>query len=180
MSREVNFWSSCSAFYDCAIGFLIHAWLCRCCCCPTLSSGLLSSSHLSGFLFWRQSSNCRGLSAAAASQPAGLMSPAFRSCLQTSVYRRTGLPAGLEPVASSPYSMSLRIRPSSMRLTWPNQCKRLWPSKVNILSILACARTFLSRTRSCQVMPRIPLRQRRWKALSLRSWRDYRIHVSLP
>ena len=158
MSREVNFWSSCSAFYDCTIGFLIHAWLCRC-CCPTLSYAL---------------------SAAAASQPAGLMSPAFRSCLQTSVYRRTGLPAGLEPVASSPYSMSLRIRPSSMRLTWPSQRKRLWPSKLNILSILACARTFLSGTRSCQVMPRIPLRQRRWKALSLRSWQDYRVHVSLP
>ena len=143
-------------------------------------TGLLSSSHLSGFLFWRQSSNCRGLSAAAASQPAGLMSRAFRSCLQTSVYRRTGLPAGLEPVASSPYSISLRIRPSSMRLTWPSQRKRLWASKVNILSILAGARTFLSGTRSCQVMPRISLRQRRWKALSLRSWRDYRVHVSLP
>ena len=148
----------------------------------------LQASHWSSLFFslvWIPvltaiESNCRGLSAAAASQPAGLMSPAFRSCLQTSVYRRTGLPAGLEPVASWPYSMSLTIRPSSMRLTWPSQRKRLWPSKVNKLSILACARTFLSGTRSCQVMPRIPLRQRRWKALSLRSWQDYRVHVSLP
>ena len=33
---------------------------------------------------------------------------------------RVGLPTGLEPVASSLYSMSLGIRPLSMRLTWPS------------------------------------------------------------
>ena len=57
-----------------------------------------------------------------------------------------------------------------MRLTWPSQRKRLWASKANILSIFAGARTFLFGTRSCQVMPRIRPGQRRWKALSLRSW----------
>ena len=31
-----------------------------------------------------------------------------------------GLPTGLEPVASSSYSMPLGIRPLSMRLTWPS------------------------------------------------------------
>ena len=40
-------------------------------------------------------------SAAATSQSAGLILPAFRSCLQTSLKRRLGLPAGLVPVASS-------------------------------------------------------------------------------
>ena len=40
-------------------------------------------------------------SAAVTSQSAGLISPAFRSCLQTSLKRRLGFPASLVPVASS-------------------------------------------------------------------------------
>ena len=55
-------------------------------------------------------------SAATASQPAELMLPAFISCLQMSLKQRPGLPAGLEPVASSPYSMALGIHPSCMWL----------------------------------------------------------------
>ena len=35
-----------------------------------------------------------------------------------------------------------------------------------------CARTSLFGTRSCQVMPKIPLRQRRWKVLNQRSWQE--------
>ena len=43
-------------------------------------------------------------SAVKASRSVGSISPALRSRLQISLYRRVGLPAGLEPVASSPYS----------------------------------------------------------------------------
>ena len=42
-------------------------------------------------------------SAGKASRSVGAISPALRSRLQTSLYRRVGLPAVLEPVASSPY-----------------------------------------------------------------------------
>ncbi|GFO42774.1 hypothetical protein PoB_006927900 [Plakobranchus ocellatus] len=40
-------------------------------------------------------------SEACASRPAGTMPPAFRSHLQTSLYRSIGLSDGLEPVAGS-------------------------------------------------------------------------------
>ena len=52
------------------------------------------------------------------SQFVGLILPAFRSRLQTTLKRRLGLPAGLVPMVSSLYSMSLGIRPSFMWLTW--------------------------------------------------------------
>ena len=67
-----------------------------------------------------------------------------------------------------------------MRLTWPSQRSRLWMSKANMLGTPACARTSSFGIRSCQVMPKILLRQRRWKVLSLRSWREWRVPVSLP
>ena len=54
-------------------------------------------------------------SAAKPSRSVGSISPALRSRLQTSLYRRVGLPAGLEPLAFSPYSISFGILPSSMR-----------------------------------------------------------------
>ena len=47
-------------------------------------------------------------SAAWVSQFAGLVLPVFMSCLQTSLNREIGFPAGLVPVARSPY----RILPS--------------------------------------------------------------------
>ena len=100
-------------------------------------------------------------SAAVASQSAGLMLPVFISRLQTSLYLRTGLPTGRDPVVSSPCSMSLGILPS-----W-RFCDRM----ANTLRIPACSKTSLFGTWSCQEMPKIRLRQRRWKVLSLRSWR---------
>ena len=102
-------------------------------------------------------------SAAATSQSAGLILPAFRSCLQTSLKRRLGRPAGLVPVASSLFSMSLGIPSSSMRLTWPSQRSQLWLSKANTQGTSDCARTSLFGTRSCQVMPKMLLRQHTWR-----------------
>ena len=79
-------------------------------------------------------------SAVVASQSAGLMLPVFISCLQTSLYLRIGLPAGRDPVASSPYStcMSLKILPSCMHLTWPSQHMRFCDRMANTLCIPAC------------------------------------------
>ena len=59
------------------------------------------------------------------------MLPALVSRLQTSLYSRTGFPAALEPVASSPYRMSLEDSPvmHSSRVAEqphaniPRQCK---------------------------------------------------------
>ena len=79
--------------------------------------------------------------------------PALRSRLQTSLKWRVGLPTVRVPVASSPWSISLRILPSSMRLAWPSHRSLLWQSKANALGTPACARTSLFGTRSCQVMP---------------------------
>ena len=83
----------------------IHALLCGNWCCPQtpalsplfpllLSPLLTRLSAVTASLQWLWS-------AAATSQSAGLILPAFRSCLQTSLKRRLGLPAGLVPVASS-------------------------------------------------------------------------------
>ncbi len=119
-------------------------------------------------------------SAVAASKSAGFRLPAFRSRLQTSLYRSAGLPVGLVPEASSPYMMSLGIQPSCIRQTWPSQRRRLCERSVCILNVFAWSSTSVFGTRSCQVMPRILLRQRKWKELSLRSCQMYIVHVSLP
>ena len=52
-----------------------------------------------------------------------------------------------------------------MRFTWPSQPSRLLLRKANMLGNPACATTSLFGTQSCQVMPKILLRQRRWKVL---------------
>ncbi len=119
-------------------------------------------------------------SAVAASKSAGFRLPAFRSRLQTSLYRSAGLPVGLVPEASSPCMMSLGIRPSCIRQTWPSQRRRLCERSACILNVFAWSSTSVFGTWSCQVMPRILLRQRKWKELSLRSCQIYIVHVSLP
>ena len=43
-----------------------------------------------------------------------------------------------------------------------------------MLGNTTCARTSLFGTRSCQVMPKFLLRQRRWKVLNPRSWQEKR------
>ena len=68
------------------------------------------------------------------------MSQAFMSRLQTSLNRSAGLPVGLVPRHSSLYSISLGIRPSSIRVTCPNHRKRLWEIKACRLGILPLAR----------------------------------------
>ncbi len=119
-------------------------------------------------------------SAVAASKSAGFRLPAFRSCLQTSFYWSAGLPVGLVPEASSPYVMSLGIRPSCIWQTWPSQRRHICERSACILNVFVWSSTSVFGTRSCQVMPRILLRQRRWKELSLRSCQMYIVHVSLP
>ncbi len=130
--------------------------LCRLCC--------LFSSHWS-LLF----PSLSFMLVLTASKSAGFRLPASRSRLQTYLYQSAGLPVGLVPEASSPYMMSLGIRPSCIRQTWPSQRRRLCESSACILNVFAWSSTSVFGTRSCQVMPRILLRQRRWKELSLRS-----------
>ena len=59
--------------------------------------------------------------------------------------------------------MSLGILPSSVRLTWPSQRSHLWLSKAKTQGTPDCARTSLFGTRSCQVMPKMLLRQQTWR-----------------
>ena len=66
---------------------------------------------------------------------------------------------GLDPVASSPYRVSLGNLPSCMSVTWPSQRRRLLVSRAYILRVPALAGTSVLGIRFCQEMPRIPLRQ---------------------
>ena len=50
-----------------------------------------------------------------------------------------------------------------MRLTWPSQRSQLWLSKANTQGTSDCARTSLFGTRSCQVIPKMLLRQHTWR-----------------
>ena len=159
-------WLSCSACCGCTVRFWIGRLCysyCRWILCVALWVLMLPSAvcalssqcsfllSLNAWVPWPKASSDR--SAATASQPAGLTFPALRSRLQTSLKWRVGLPAVRVPVASSPWSMSLRILPSSMRLAWPSHRSRLWLSKANALGTPARARTSLFGTRSSQVMP---------------------------
>jgi len=158
-------WLSCSACCGCTVRF----WIGRLCCsycrwilCVALwvlmlpsavcalSSQCSSLLSLHAWVLWPKVSSDR--SAATTSEPAGLTFPALRSRLQTSLKWRVGLPAVRVPVASSPWSMSLGILPSSLRLAWPSHRSRLRLSKANTLGTPAYARTSLFGTRSCQVM----------------------------
>ena len=160
MERAPRFsqWLSCRTHCSCAVRFWIGR-LCYSCCrwtpylarwVPMLPSAVcaLSSPHtpvFSASLQWFRS-------AAIASQCVGLMLPAFRSRLQSTLKRRLGLPSGLVPVVSSLYNMSF------MPLTWPSQPSHFWLSKANMLGNPACATTSLLGTQSNQVMPKMLLR----------------------
>ena len=60
-------------------------------------------------------------SAARFSQVSVSIPTAFMSCFTTSRYCSCGRPVRLLPVASTPYSKSLGMRPSGMQLMWPSQ-----------------------------------------------------------
>ena len=68
---------------------------------------------------------------------AGLKPRDLRSFFQTSMWRRAGRPVGCFPVVSSPYRMSLGMRPSSILHTCPSQRRRLWARMANMLSMPA-------------------------------------------
>ena len=94
-------------------------------------------------------------SAARFSQVSVSMPTAFMSRFTTSRYRSCGRPVRLLPVASSPYSKSLRMpRPSGMQWTWPSQQSLRCLSKVNMLGRPARDRTFVFGTLSCHEIPR--------------------------
>ncbi len=78
----------------------------------------------------------------AATKSAGFRLPAFRSRLQTSLYRSAGLPVGLVPEVISPYMISLGIRPSCIRQTWPSQRRHLCESSACILNVFAWSSTW--------------------------------------
>ena len=118
--------------------------------------------------------------AAKASRSVGAISSALRSRLQTSLYRRFGLPSGLEPVASSPYSISFGILPSSMRATWPSQRSLLFARILNMLGIPARVRASSLLMCCCQEIPRIRLMHRWWKVFSLCSCLEERVQHWLP
>ena len=71
----------------------------------------------------------------------GSMPACFMSRLQTSLYRSCGLPVGRAPSHSSPYSMSLGMRPAAMRRTWPSHLRHLLMRRVKRLGIPARWRT---------------------------------------
>ena len=102
-------------------------------------------------------------SSAICSQLPGSMSASLRSRLQTSLKRSAGWPAGRCPVASSPYSISFGMRPSPMRCTWPSQRSLCWQRRRCMLWESARPSTAVLVTLSCQVMPRMRRKQRRWK-----------------
>ena len=109
-------------------------------CCPRSYALPLHLVLLFQFLFYFDSCRFCGQPPQISVSSQGFMvvdaiSPALRSRLQRSLYRRFGLPAGLEPVASSPYSISFGILSSSMRATWPSQHSLLFASILNILGI---------------------------------------------
>ena len=111
----------------------------------------------------------------------GSMPACFMSRLQTSLYRSCGLPVGRAPSHSSPYSMSLGMRPAAMRpRTWPSHLRRLLLKRANRLGIPARWRTSALVTLSCHLMFKSRLRQRRWKLFNRFSCPAYVVQDSLP
>ena len=138
------------------------------------SSAFLISWCIPHLHFWRSS--------AISSQLLMLMFAACSSRLQASLNRSWGRPLQRVPWHSSPYKMSLGIRPSSIRLTRPSQRRRRFIiSNACMLGIPAWCNTSLGVLLSCcHLMARILLKHRRWKLFSLFSWMDFVFHDSLP
>ena len=121
-----------------------------------------------------------GWSAARFSQDPVSMSRAFMSLLTTSEYRSFGRPMLRFPDVNSPYSRSLGILPSSMRWTWPSQRSLHCLRMVCMLGRPALDKTSALVTLSCQEMPRMRRRYRRWKVLSPLSCLAYVVYESPP
>ena len=95
---------------------------------------------------------------------------AFMSHLHTSLNLKCGYPLGWEPVISSPYSMSLGILLLPMHLTWPSQCIHHCIRKFCMLGVPVCCRILVLDIFSFHVIPRMHLRQWRWKLFSHALW----------
>jgi len=105
-------------------------------------------------------------------------SRAFLSLLQTAFNQSWGRPLALLPVASSPCSRSLGILPSCILRTCPSQRRRRCRSRVQVPGVAARLRTSWSVMRSGHLMPRVRLRLRMWKVLSLLSGLQYTVHMA--
>ena len=100
--------------------------------------------------------------------------PATFMCVCT--YLCSGDTEGLlVPVTSSPYSMSVMMRPLAILWTWPSHRKRRWLSSVYMLKLEAPSSTSVLITLSCQEMSRMRLRHRRWKLFNFFSCHVYRL-----
>ena len=119
-------------------------------------------------------------SAARFSQVSVSIPTAFMSRFKASRYRSCGRPLRLLPVASSPYSKSLGMRPSGMRWTWPSQRSLRCLSKVDMLGRPARDKTSVFGTLSCHEIPRMRRRLLMWKVFRRFSCLAYIVHVSLP
>ena len=108
---------------------------------------------------------------------AGLMSHAFGSLFQVSLYRRVGRPNVRVPEASSLYRMCFGLRPSSILHTYLSHRRRLRVRMANMLGMPVWDRMLAFVTWSCQVMPKSLLRLRLRKAFNLCSWQEYRVYV---
>ena len=104
----------------------------------------------------------------------------FMSLLQVSLYLSPGRPLDLAPDASSPYSRSLGMRPSSMRWMWPSYQMLHWLRRVKMMEGRpAHLSTLVMGTLSRRLILRMHLRHRRWNLFSFFSWAEYVDHASL-
>ena len=83
--------------------------------------------------------------------------------LQTSLKRSCGRPTVLLSEASSSLRMSLGIRLSSIRHTWPSHCSLLCLSSIHMVERPARSRTWALGTMSLHWMLRMRRRKRMWK-----------------
>ena len=115
-------------------------------------------------------------SAATVSQPVGMILPAVRSRLQTSLQWKTGLPAG------SGACCELAIHHALRDATIIHASDVSEPARASLSqqSQHAQGSCLLQDCLSCQVMTIILLRQRIRKAPSLQSCLEYNVYVSLP
>ena len=114
------------------------------------------------------------LSLARVSQEFVSMFMDFRSRLQVSLNRSCGLPAG------SRYRMPFGILPSSILQTCPSHRRQRCFNREYMLGRFALSRPSVLGTLSCQAMFKMRLRLRRWKVLSLCSFRACSTQDSLP
>ena len=110
---------------------------------------------------WRQA----GWSFACFSQVSMSLPHSLRSLLQVSCIGGERGQLFFCPL-SVHHARCLRMRPGSMHLTWPSQCRHLALNMANMLFMLALSHTSVSGTLSSQWMWRMRRRHLMWKLFS--------------